>query len=76
MVVSTCELPPIDLQLPGASAVTGDIPIELPTSPPSLDVDNEQLTVWSRFTVLCPLADTFPLESEQFISPTTANQSL
>jgi len=52
MLVSTCQLTPIDLQPPGASAVTGDIPIELPVSPSSVDVDHE-LTVRSYFAVSC-----------------------
>jgi len=44
MPASTCELPPINLRLPGANPVMSDIPVEFPTSPSSLDVDHEQLT--------------------------------
>jgi hypothetical protein len=74
---STCELPPINLHLPGgADAVMGDIPIEFPASPSSLDVDHEQLTVWLRFaTAFSPLANLSPPESEPFIILTTANRS-
>jgi len=46
MPASTFRLPPINVHLPGASAVMSDIPVELPTSPSLLDVDHEQLTVW------------------------------
>ena len=70
---STCGAPPINLHLPGADAVTSDIPIELPTSPSSLDVDHEQLTVWHRFTALSPLANHSPSESEPFIMLMTEN---
>ena len=45
MPAPTCGYPSINLQLPGANAVMGDIPVELPASPSSLDVDHEQLTV-------------------------------
>jgi len=44
MPASTCGPLPINLHLPGANTVMGDIPVELPTSPSSLDVDHEQLT--------------------------------
>ena len=54
---STREIPAINLYIPGASAVTSDIPVELPASPSSLDVDHEQLTVRPPFTSFSPSAD-------------------
>jgi len=72
---STCEVPPINLHLPGADAVTSDIPIKLPTSPSSLDVDHEQLTVWPRFTAFSPFTNHSPPKSEPFITLTMANRS-
>jgi len=71
---STCEIPPINLHLPGADAVTDDIPIKFPASPSSLDVDHEPLTVRPRFAVFSPLVNHPPPESEPFIILTTANR--
>ena len=45
MPASTRELLRVNLRLQGANAVMGDIPVELPVSPSSLDVEHEQLTV-------------------------------
>ena len=76
MPTSACEFPPINLHLPGASAVTSDIPIGLPTSPSSLDVDHEQLTVWVSLHWLHSFANLYSPESELFITLTTENLSL
>ena len=52
MPAPTCGHPSINLQLPGANAVMSDIPVELPASPSSLDVDHERLTVRPRHCLL------------------------
>lgn len=75
MPASTCEISPINLHLPGASAVMSGIPVELPTSPCSLDVDHEHLTVWPHFTTFSPWANLLLLESEPFITLMTVNRS-
>lgn len=62
---SAREIPAINIYIPGASAVTGDIPVELPTSPSSLDVDHEQLTVRPPFTGSSPSADLFHFKANR-----------
>jgi hypothetical protein len=73
MPTPTCGHPPINFQLPGANAVMSDIPVELPASPYSLDVDHEQLTVRPCFTAFCLSTDLSSLESDPFTMFMRAN---
>ena len=57
MPASTFELSSINVHLPGANGVMNDITVGLSTSPSSLDVDHEQLTVPPRFTAFRPSAN-------------------
>lgn len=75
MTALTCELPPINLRLPGANAVMNDIPVGSSTSPSSLDVDHEQLTVQPRFATSRLSTNLFSLESESFIILMRENRS-
>ena len=75
MPASTRELPHINLRLHGVNAVMGDIPVELPVSPSSVDVDHEQLTVRPRLATFCPPADPSPPKSEPFIILMRENRS-
>lgn len=50
MPASPCEIPPINVHLPGANAVISEIPVKLTASPSSLAVDDEQLTRTVHYT--------------------------
>ena len=76
MPASSCELPPISVNLPRTNAVMGDIPLESSTSPSSLAADDEQLTVRPCLATFHSLANIFSLQSKPFITLTTENPSL
>lgn len=75
MPALTHEFAPISVRLPGANAVMSDIPVGLFTSPPSLDVDHEQLTVRLHSSAFRPLANLSSLESESLITLMRASPS-
>lgn len=60
MPASSCEFSPIDVHLPSANSVISDTALESSTSPSSLAVDDEQLTVRPHFTLIRPLSYLFP----------------
>ena len=69
MPASTHEIPAINLYIPGASAATSDIPVELSTSPSSLDVDHEQLTVCPPSAGFSPSADLSHFKANRALHP-------
>ena len=65
MPASSFGFPPITVNLPGVNAVMSDIPVQLPASPSSLALDDEQLMVRPRFTIFSQLDNLFLLKANR-----------